>query len=162
MTQGSKYADEQRKEAAVLYAVKGTYSQVARQTGIPKQTLRDWGQKDWWLDQIAQVRSENDELFKARYSQLIDEGTRIALEKLPEASAKEAAVIAAVAQDKLRLLMNQPTKISATSDSLSELAQRFAELSRSFRARDIGVVSVQDSESETTLSYKSNSTHAGS
>lgn len=125
---GSKYSDEQRKEAAVLYTIKGSMRHVSDAMGIPQRTLHDWKGTDWWDEVSNEVRSENDNLFKSRYSEIIDKATRITIEKLDDVSAKDAAVIAAVAQDKLRLLCNQPSRITANADSMASLAQAFEKL----------------------------------
>ena len=143
---GSKYTDEDRMNAVVLYATKGTGSAVSRETGIPETTISLWRKSDWWEGAIAEVRSEKQDVYIAQYDKLITEGNTIALEKLPEASARDAMIIAATANDKLRLCLNQPTTIKGESDSIKTLAAQFAKLSADHRTIQSTVVSVQDKD----------------
>lgn len=138
---GSKYTDEQRMEAAVLYAAKGNMSIVARDTDIPRTTLIGWkNDSDWWDTVVAKVRHEKADEQRARYSELVDAAQEQALEKLPDASAKDAMIIAAVGTDKIRLSDGMPTSISSTENTQTQiraLAEQFAELSRHHNAKDI-------------------------
>ncbi len=95
---GSKYSDEQRMEVAVLYAVSGNAKKVAKDTGIPRTTIVGWKKTAWWEDAVTSVRSEKADEHRARYSELVDKAQKVALEKLPEASARDAMIIAALVQ----------------------------------------------------------------
>ena len=140
----SPYTDVQRKEAAIQYAIKGNLSSISRAIDIPRKTLSDWKQTDWWDEIVAEVRHAKSDEHIARYVQLVDEGQRIALEKLPEASARDAMIIAATATDKARLLLNQPTSISSNSASMSELQAQFEALAANHKAIQSTVIAVQD------------------
>ena len=147
---GSKYSDDIRKQAATLYAVKGVASIVSRDMNIPETTISDWRNTDWWDDIIVQVRSEKSDEHIAQYNKLIDEGQRIALEKLPEASARDAMIIAATATDKTRLLLNQPTSISSNSSSIEQLQKRFEALASRHTAIEDSIVSTIDNANDNT------------
>jgi len=140
---GSKYTDEQRLDAAIMYAHKGTLSATSKEVGIPRQTLSGWQKCDWWESTLSEVRHKKHDLYVAKYGELIEEGTRVALEKLPEASARDAMIIAATANDKLRLALNQPTSISGKSDGIEDLAAQFRALSKQWEEKQINVVSEQ-------------------
>jgi len=105
---GSKYTDEQRRQAAILYAINGTATSVESELNIPARTVNDWRNSEWWESIVAEVRLENNDRLIAKAQQIIDSATDITLEKLPEASAKDAATIGAIYVDKLRLSLNQP------------------------------------------------------
>jgi len=143
---GSKYSDEQRMEVAVLYAVSGNAKKVAKDTGIPRTTIVGWKGQDWWQDVVEQLRAQNTDKALAKYAQMVDKAQDIALEKLPDASAAQASIIAATATDKGRLLLNQPTSITGKTTSIADLAKEFNKLA------SLNVVSVQnpsdDSESD--------------
>ena len=135
MAAGSKYSDDQWREAAVLFAVKGTAAVVSRELSIPEATLSNWRRTEWWETIVDEVRRQNEELARARYAELVDKATAQALERLPEASAKDACTIAAISTDKLRVLQNLPTRITATTDSLEKLARQFEAISESYQER---------------------------
>ncbi len=139
---GSKYSDEQRMEVAVLYAVSGNAKQVAKDTGIPRTTIVGWKGQDWWQDAVEQIRAQNTDKALAKYAQMVDKAQDIALEKLPDASAAQASIIAATATDKGRLLLNQPTSITGKAQSMADLAKAFNKLANE------NVVSVQTKNDE--------------
>ena len=140
---GSKYRHEQRMEVAVLYAVSGNAKKVAKDTGIPRTTIVGWKNQEWWVDAVGQIRAQNNDKALAKYAQMVDKAQDIALEKLPDASAAQASIIAATATDKGRLLMNQPTSITGKSTSILDLAREFNKLANK------NVVSVQTKNDET-------------
>ncbi len=140
---GSKYSDEQRMEVAVLYAISGNAKKVAKDTGIPRTTIVGWKGQEWWVDTVEQIRAQNTDKALAKYSQMVDKAQDIALEKLPDASADQASIIAATATDKGRLLTNQPTSITGKAQSIDDLANAFN------RIANESVVSVQTKNDET-------------
>ncbi len=146
---GSKYSVEQRMEVAVLYAVSGNAKQVAKDTGIPRTTIVGWKGQDWWQDAVEQIRAQNTDKALAKYAQMVDKAQDIALEKLPDASAAQASIIAATATDKARLLQNQPTSIRGESESIGKLVKQFEKLSRDHSNIQNSVVSVQTKNDET-------------
>jgi len=139
---GSKYSDEQRMEVAVLYAVSGNAKKVAKDTGIPRTTIVGWKGQDWWQDVVEQIRAQNNDKALAKYAQMVDKAQDVALEKLPDASAAQASIIAATATDKGRLLLNQPTSITGKAQSIDDLAKAFNLIANE------NVVSVQDKSDE--------------
>jgi len=145
---GSKYSDDQRMEVAILYAISGNAKKVAKATGIPRTTIVSWKKADWWDNAVATVRSEKADEHRAKYSELVDKAQRVALEKLPQASAAQASIIAATATDKLRLHDGMPTEIVANSKDMKALANEFKELSRQMREKQINVVQTQDKTEE--------------
>ena len=140
---GSKYTDDDRMKAVVTYAVMGSGAAVSRETGIPERTILDWRKSDWFNTALAEVRAEKQDEYIAQYDKLITEGTRIALDKLPDASARDAMIIAATANDKLRLALNQPTSISASSKGIDDLKRQFEELSANHKRIEGTIVDEQ-------------------
>ena len=80
---------------------------------------------------------------------MVDKAQDIALEKLPDASAAQASIIAATATDKARLLQNQPTSIRGESESIGKLVKQFEKLSRDHSNIQNSVVSAQTKNDET-------------
>lgn len=146
---GSKYTDEQRRQAAILYAINGTATSVESELNIPARTVNDWRNSEWWESIVAEVRLENNDRLIAKAQQIIDSATDITLEKLPEASAKDAATIGAIYVDKLRLSLNQPTSISGKAEGIEDLAAQFRALSKQWEEKHINVVSEQKPEATT-------------
>ncbi len=146
---GSKYSDQQRMEVAILYAISGNMKKVARDTGIPRTTIVGWNKTDWWDDAVATVRSEKADEHRAMYSKLVAKAQQVALEKLPEASAAQAHLIACQATDKIRLHDGMPTEITGKSGDMRALANEFAKLSDEMnRERNKRVVQTQDETEE--------------
>ena len=118
---GSKYSDQQRMEVVILYAISGNAKKVAKATGIPRTTIVGWKKTAWWKDAVTSVRSEKADEHRARYSELVDKAQKVALEKLPEASARDAMIIAATGTDKIRLADNKPTSITSSQASDAQI-----------------------------------------
>ena len=147
--QGSKYTDAQRKNAAVLFAVKGNLSVISRDTNIPRQTLADWRKTDWWDAIIGEVRQEKANEHIAKYCEIVDKAQEITLAKLDEATAAQASIIAATCVDKSLLLQGKATSISGKSTGgMEALLAKFEALSDEHRAQrailDGSVVATQD------------------
>ncbi len=140
VTNGSKYSDEQRTQAAIHYAVTGSLVKTEKATGIPDSTIGTWKKQDWWVELVGSVRDEKGEEHRAMYSQIVDKAQRITLEKLPDASAAQANLIACQATDKVKLHDGMPTSITGSIDNRA-LAEQCKELSRTMR--DHRVVSTQ-------------------
>lgn len=74
------------------------------------------------------------------------------MDELPYANAAQANLIACQATDKVRLHDGMPTSISGKSEDITVLAKQFnalsrqnQELSKQWKAKQVNVVSVQDS-----------------
>jgi len=148
ISKGSKYTDEQRTEAAIQYAVSENMKSVAKTIGIPRTTLVGWKKAEWWDTAVTSVRNEKADEHRARYSELVDAAQQVALEKLPEASARDALIIAATSTDKIRLHDNLPTAITGDSTTVEALANEFRELSRQYREKQIRVVATQEADQD--------------
>lgn len=53
-----KYTNDEKINAAVLYAHKGTFCAVARDTGIPRTTLIGWSKQGLWDDAVVKARHQ--------------------------------------------------------------------------------------------------------
>lgn len=132
---GSQYDDATRRQAVLEYSVKGNLQAVANALGIPRTTLADWKNSDWWEALSVEIRQQTEDRIAAELDQIIEKAHREVLERLEHGDvvkveidengsqrlvrapvrAKDAAVIGAVAYDKRRLQHNQPTSISGKS-----------------------------------------------
>ena len=148
VSKGSKYSDQQRMEVVVLYAISGNAKKVAKATGIPRTTIVGWKKADWWHDAVAKVRSEKADEHRAKYSELVDKAQRVALEKLPDATAQQAMTIAAIGTDKIRLHDGMPTEISGQSRDMKALVNKFNDLADKWDEKQVNVVKTQDETEE--------------
>lgn len=140
---GSKYSDQERMNAAVQYAITGSLVKVEKATGIPDTTICTWKKADWWDEVVAKVRSEKSEEHIAIYTQIVDLAQQQTLDKLPEATAAQASIIAATATDKALLLSGKPTSITGQSAGIQALAQQFKDLSEKWDEKQVRVVDTQ-------------------
>ena len=134
---GSKYTDEDRRKAVVLYAVVGTDQAVSKELGIPYSTISGWRKTDWWEQESVRVRDEIEDKLRATFRKVAVEGTQLALDAIrsKELKGKEAMITAGIAYDKLRLSENRPTSITGQSTGgiqarLEEISDQILELER--------------------------------
>jgi hypothetical protein len=162
---GSQYTDEDRRRAAIEYAILGSLVAVEKSTGIPDSTLCEWKKQEWWEDLIGQARTEIEDKFRGKCHQIVEESTTAILDRIEHGNevntkdgiqrmrvpAGELAKVGGIFYDKLRLSLNLPTSISEGSGykkAMDNLANEFRRLSATYKARDANVVSVQSGESE--------------
>ena len=141
---GSKYDDTQRKVAAVSYASTGVYSRVSQQVNIPERTLREWGKSEWWDTIVAEVRTENKDKHIAQYADLMQRAYDQCKDKIEEASARDAMIIMATAQDKARILQSLPNTYQGKAEGIEALAEQFRALSEQWEEKQTNVVSTQE------------------
>ena len=148
---GSKYTDEQRKEAAILYAINGNLSSIEKAMSIPNQTLSEWKKSDWWDTIVGEVRAENADKHIALYSELTEKALtkaskavdKLKINELSPNDIKALVVTGATSTDKARLLMNQPTSISGKAEGMGELMAKFEKIERDHQNIKNSVVSEQ-------------------
>lgn len=142
----TEYTDEQKRIMAIHYASTGSLKRVADATGYPLTSI-GYTRDNWdeWEDVVEQVRSERSQQHIALYNDLIDAAQAKALELLPECkSAREAALVAAISQDKSLVLQGRPNTISSNAQSMNQLAQQFRELSAQFADKSLRMVNKGD------------------
>ena len=148
---GSKYSDEDRRQAVAYYCVLGVMSKVSQATDIPTTTLAHWKNKsDWWDGMVAEVRIEKEAEIQAQFSKIIEEACKSVLDSLENGDevhtkdgiqrikmkGRDAATVGAIMFDKLQLSLNRPTSIKGDTGSLEELAQKFRDLSSMYSLRN--------------------------
>ena len=77
---------------------------------------------------------------------MVDKAQQVALKKLPEASARDALIVAATSTNKIRLHDGMPTAITGKSIDLDSLAEQFKQLSGQWKERNARVVATQDAD----------------
>lgn len=75
MAAGSRFTDQQRREAVAQYHLLGNVEAVAKATRIPAATLRDWMTSGWWGTLSVEVRSEKGAELDGALTRIIREST---------------------------------------------------------------------------------------
>ncbi len=134
----TKYNREDRYKAAAALVSNGNSKAASRQSGIPASTIRHWWHNDHDFQMMCQeVRTEFGETIKFKLAEIIDEAADQTLDRLRHGDVirdnktgelvrvpikgKDAAIIGAVAFDKLRLAESQPTAIVQHEDAKKNL-----------------------------------------
>lgn len=170
---GSKFTDEDRRMAVVEYSITGNDQAVSDKTGICRQTINRWRlHSDWWDELVGEVRQQISEGILAKNLQIATKASELVLDSLENGdeklvwdkdkgkhvikrvkpSAKDAAVISGITQDKARVQMSLPTSITDNGNSMEhirKLAEHFAELSRaSYEEKKINSIPGESKEVE--------------
>ena len=130
------YTLEQKKQAAIEYAVYGSYQKVADKFNIPKTTVHTWS-TDWdgWDATVELVRTEKAQEHRQAYSRLVDKALDKAergIDQLPDklsaGDIKALVISGAASTDKVRLHDNMPTRITGSGETVEQIAERFRQM----------------------------------
>lgn len=156
MSEGSIYTDEDRSKAVYLYCMWGNAVKVAEELNIPRRTVSDWVNREWFIKELATIRHEKNQELDAMFTKVIELAEKKALERLTDGdyakhdsdgtmlykpvSAKDAQMIAAIGYDKRALQRGDPTsrteKVSTTK-ILDTLTDRFVQVSDMAKNKDV-------------------------
>ncbi len=134
-----KISMEIKREAARLFLVSENRAEAARKLGIHHTNFTNWQRQPWFQEMLETMRSEIEEDSKARLRLLAQESDSVALDRLRNGdsrvakdgtlisvpmSGRDAAVIGAIARDKLRLAEGKPTRITASLDAIVKMREQ--------------------------------------
>lgn len=150
MATGSRYSDQQRREAVMLYVLHGNWRRVSELTRIPERTLNDWSIQPWFATMLAELRAEKGAEFDGALTRVLDEATKQLLDRLQHGdpyivggqvkrrpvAAIDLAIIAGVAFDKRQLCRSLPVETGPKVDSTRELAEMLQAYVRAKRAAE--------------------------
>ncbi len=153
------YTDDQKINAAVLYAHKGTFCAVARDTGIPRTTLIGWSKQALWDDELVKARHQISEHILAQNLAIATKANEVVLDRLENGDSvvtkdgvisvpmkgRDAAVVGGIMQDKAARGLGLPTQIhaQAADAQIQSFIKEFKEISESYREKQVRVVSTQ-------------------
>ena len=153
------YTDDQKINAAVLYAHKGTFCAVARDTGIPRTTLIGWSKQAIWDDAVVKARHQISEHILAQNLAIATKANEVVLDRLENGDSvvtkdgvisvpmkgRDAAVVGGIMQDKAARGLGLPTQIhaQAADAQIQAFIKEFKEISESYREKQVKVVSTQ-------------------
>ena len=125
-----KWSHEKKVECAIAVMAYGSIEKAAKQCNISSRTLGHWSRNDDGFNEVL-VSIQLEKSFDAQhtYGLIVHKAQKVTLDKLGEATAAQASLIACQAQDKQLLLQGKPTSIRGDSESMKDLAAKFAQLS---------------------------------
>ena len=152
----TKYTREDRYKAAAALVATGNSKAASRESRIPASTIRHWSNNDDDFQLMCQeIKTEFGEKIKYKFAEIINESADQTLDRLKYGDVirdtktgelvrvpikgRDAAIIGAVAFDKLRLAENQPTNIIQHENSeerTKHLAEQCQAISRAVRQGD--------------------------
>jgi len=119
------YTDEEKAKAlALLHANAGNQNRTARTLGIPRLPLCRWAQGQASdgknPEELAALRQRKRDELSLGFRQIAEKALALLPGKLATASAKDLAVIAAIACDKVLLLSGEATSRSETVSAVGQ------------------------------------------
>lgn len=136
------HSNEDKSRGVAAYVGTGSFTKASSITGIPETTLRFWAKQSWWAEESHRAnQADSDELkstatriAKRAFVELEDrlENGEVVFDKegnanVKKVSARDAAIIAAVAIDKRKVLQDQPNMVSVqnSTERLANLMEQF-------------------------------------
>jgi len=129
------YSDKQIAEACAIFdSCRGNLLEASRESGVPRKTLERWvrGQSNRVsaasvAPEMATLRHMEGLSIADRLESLIGNILDVAPGKLAEAPFGQSMTGLSIAVDKMRLLRDQPTQISAAQDgAFAEMVKEYA------------------------------------
>ena len=132
------------REAVAHYMDCGSLAESSRRMGLNESTLVRWRYRPEWGEVVASMERELDAKFKALLRKQFATASKSAIERIEQGdmrmtrdgqlipvpvTARDSALVAGQAMDRLRLLEGKPQRTIA-SLNLSERASRFAAAGR--------------------------------
>lgn len=156
----TKYTDAEKMAVVVEYGVTCNMVTVAKNLNMNRGTIKGWPRQDWWAEMVNQNRQTIDELVESKLTQIISLSHDRVINSLTEGdekvfynarldklvstnilpTGKDAATIGGITFDKLRLIRNQPTRITSDSSNMMKLMDEFRELSKSYEVKNINTI----------------------
>ncbi len=142
---GSKYSDEERIRVALGFLVYGNVNRVARETGLPANTIYTWTSQPWWEELLKELRVQNEPAFQAGFAENLQLALDAAKDRLVNgdvklvkgkegyeerrvpASLRDVGIVSGIFFDKYRLSRGAPTAITANVGPSSETLRNIAQ-----------------------------------
>ena len=150
---GSPHSPATMIAVATHYAVCGNVRETAAASGVPDRTVADWINQAWWVSLVAEIRLRKQDELDAALSGLIHSAVEAARTRIAQGdcrlvkrknadgedvhelvnvpvSARDAAVVAAIAADKRQIVRGEATEIVRhDSSKLDELRNQMRTIS---------------------------------
>ena len=138
------YNENDRIEAASVYALTGNAKRVEEITGIPSDRVRQWKTTEWWPQIIDRIRAEKDDELDVKLTKMIDKSVQAINDRLDKGDyqydvrtgelkrkplgGKEVAVMTSIFVDKRELLrkkVDKKVEETTITDRLKKLSEEF-------------------------------------
>ena len=152
----SQYTDIDRQRVIAEYAVIGNLSRVAEALNMPVTTVHGWVSSEWGQELLVTIRKETQDEFIAGYTNIVRANLSAQADRLQHGDIvgldsegeeirqgvryRDLVVGGGIAVDKIRLLSNQATSITATDGALTRIAEQLASYAKD---RDERVIDTQ-------------------
>lgn len=166
------WPDDKKIEAATLFAVTKSVSQVAQLSGVQEAVIRRWRTEPWFLSIVQQVVYEKNELLDSKITDILEKCTDLIWKRLTEGDirvnwktgeefvvpldARGLALVYGIMFDKRQLLRGEATSRheTVTADSrLQTLKEEFEKFSKATTVKgEIIHADPKDSPSEADAS----------
>ena len=139
-----RISEDRKRLAARLYlANNGNAAKTAKQLGVSRWNFgpNKWLGQEWWNETLESVRQEIDSESLARQRHIVELADSAVISRLINGderlqrdgtisnvavTARDAALIASISRDKLRIAEGKPTRITADLASLMRLRDELA------------------------------------
>lgn len=139
----TSWTDSDKRRALAVYKSLGSMVRTTEVTGIPDQTLRFWMKQEWWKEGLLQLKAEDSAELEDAATSIAKLGGEIVKERMQHGdfilnkdgemvrkpiSARDAAVITAIAIDKRKVLQEEPVRQQelGSTERLLKLVEQFA------------------------------------
>lgn len=142
------WSDAQKLEAIQSYLVLGNLALTSRLLGIPEVTLRVWKTKDWWKDQVAELKAQEKFELSAKMKKIVNASLAVVEDRLENGdfqfdqktgqtvrkpvNMKDAHKVAVDLQQRQEMLektaIEEVQQDSSVEDKLLKLAEKFADM----------------------------------
>lgn len=161
----TKWEPEDKQRAMQLFKSTGSISTTHHVTGIPMSTLEAWQRTTWWKERLLSLKAQDTAELEEASVAIAKQGMDIVKERLSNGdhilgkdgsiirkpvSARDAAVITAIAIDKRKVLNEEPVRGEqlGTTERLLKLVEQFTKFAKSKEIS--GIVIAKDIDPEET------------
>lgn len=145
---------EDKHRGVAVYTSTGSFTKTAALTGIPEMTLRSWARQDWWSEESLRVKRADGEELQSAATRIAKRAFDVVEDRLENGdevwidgelvnrkiSGKDAAIIAGVAVDKRKQLLETPNVIAVQSsqEKLTHLMEEFLKFAKAKEIKNEG------------------------
>lgn len=170
---GDWYPDDKKIEAATLFAVTKSVTQVSKLSGIKESLIRRWRTEPWFLNIVNQVVYEKNELLDSKITDILEKCTELIWDRLTNGDvrvnwktgeeyvipldARGLALVYGIMFDKRQLLRGEATSRHEVTNSDHRLAALKAEFEKFSQATTINPQPeglIQDADAEDTATQE--------
>lgn len=149
----SQYSPQVRQQAIADYAVYGNGRRVSRELGIPAETVQGWIKSEWGQELLTTIRAETQDEMIAGYTKMVKRNLELQHDRLEHGDVvgvsedgkplrqavryRDLVVGAGIGVDKIRIMCNQATSITATDGALVRISEQLAAYAKDKREKVI-------------------------